>query len=140
MSKRILEIYALSVCFVSIGCLSIFGGIFLYTLVEISFPSKMIPSPRHYPPPIFSQNGTMTTPMFPGQPLPEISGPEVAENADEKNRQFQEERKRFEILEVERIRTESNMSIVRSIIIIFIASIVFVFHWRIAKRARNNDT
>ena len=75
----------------------------------------------------------------PNQPLAEISAPKIAENSDEKNRRLQEEQKHFERSSVKRMRAESTLSLVRSIIIIFIAAIVFVFHWRIAKLARNNE-
>lgn len=141
MNKRLLEIYALSVCFVSVGCLSIFSGIFLYGLVEISFPSTINSSRMYYPSPIFNQSGIVTTPIFPGQPLPRISRAEAIINNAEENGQLLKKQKQFEKLETERVQAESMLSIARSIIVILIASIVFIFHWRIAKRARSgNDT
>lgn len=130
MNKRLLEVYALSVCFVSIGCLSIFSGIFLYGLVEISFPSAMKPIYLP-PPPIFTQSGAGTAPSLPMQ--------EIKSNA-ERNENLIEEQKRFEKKQDERMEAESIKSIVRSIIIVFIASLVFIFHRRIAKDARSNET
>ncbi|MDQ6954043.1 MAG: hypothetical protein Q9M20_01195 [Mariprofundaceae bacterium] len=145
MNNRFLEVYALSVCFVSISCLSIFCGIFLYSLVEISFPSTINSSRLHYPP-VFSQSDIMTAPIFPDQPLPvqplpETASSEAMESNAKINWQLQEDQKLFEKLETERLKEESIMSIVRSIIVILIASIIFNFHWRIAKQARSgNDT
>jgi len=140
MNKRLLEIYALSVCFVSMGCLSIFFGIFLYSIVEISFPSTMISSSIFYPPPPFSQSGVMTFPAIPGQPLQVVPLEAIEKNNSDQNKQLQKEKERFQNLAVERMKAESIMSIIRSLIVVFIASTVFFFHWGIAKQARaDND-
>jgi len=130
MNKLLLEVYALSVCFVSVGCLSIFSGIFLYSLVEISFPSVM--KPLYLPPPlIFTQSGVNIAPAFPVQ--------KIKSNA-ERSGSLEEQQKRFENNQEERMKAESFKSIVRSIIIVLIASLVFIFHWRIAKDARSSET
>ncbi len=138
MNKQLLEIYALSVCFVSIGCLSIFTGVFLYSLVAVSFPSTMSPSHMYYPPPVISHNGIVTSPIFAEQSLSGISNAEVIANNVENNHPHQEPQKQFEELAAKRMKRESTMSMVRSSIIVLIASIVFAFHWRIAKHARNS--
>jgi len=91
---------------------------------------------RMYPPSMITQSGIMTAPVFPGQPLPVVPINESMDNNVYKNKRFQEERERFQKLEFERMHIESMMSIVRSVIIVFISSIVFFFHWRIAKQAR----
>jgi len=135
MNRHLLEIYALSVCFVSMSCLSIFFGIFLYNIVEISFPSTMISSRLFYPPP-FSQSGVMTFPATPGQPLHVAPLETIEKNSPDKNKQLQKEKERFQSLATERMKAESMMSITRSMIVVLIASIVFFFHWRIAKQAR----
>lgn len=138
MNKQLLEVYALSVCFVSIGCLSIFTGIFLYSLVGVSFPSTMN-SPRMYqPPPVVIHNGMVTSPLFAEQSLSGISSAEVIANNVENNHPRQASQKQFEELAAKQMKTESIMSMVRSAIIVLIASIVFVFHWRIAKQARSS--
>lgn len=134
MNKRIMEIYALSVCFVSVGCLSIFGGILLYSFVELAFPETANSSRMYNQPPIFSQSGLSTVPLFPGQPLPEIVS---NDRSIEEDQRFEKESKRFEFLERKRLEAESFMSIARSLIAILIASIVFTLHWLIAKKSRN---
>lgn len=98
-------------------------------------------SRMHYSPPVFNQSGVVTTPIFPGQPLPGISSAEAIGNNTEKNRQFQEKQKQLEKLEDELVQAESIMSIAKSIIVVLIASIIFIIHWRVAKQARSgNDT
>lgn len=138
MNKQLLEVYALSVCFVSIGCLSIFTGIFLYSLVGISFPSTMNSSRMYHPPPVVIHNGMVTSPLFAEQSLSGISSAEVIANNVENNHPRQASQKQFEELAAKQMKIESIMSMVRSAIIVLIASIVFVFHWRIAKQARSS--
>ena len=139
MNKKLLEIYALSVCFVSMGCLSIFSGMFLYNAIEISFPSTMNSSRMYYPPQ-FSSHGVMNInpeiPIVAGQPLPPPPVRETIGSDDERNKLIQEKNKRNLEMVKKRIKAESIMSMVRSFIIVLIASVVFVSHWRIAKRAR----
>jgi hypothetical protein len=48
MNKQLLEIYGLSVCFISTACLTIFSGILLYSLTELAFPQLMQDSPIPY--------------------------------------------------------------------------------------------
>jgi len=140
MNKKLLETYALSVCFVSMGCLSIFSGIFLYSIVEVSFPEEMNPSRMHYPPQFYNQ-GTVnihpTVPLVAGQRLPPMPAQqESAINADEINTLINENRTQRIAIERGHIKSESIMSMVRSAIVVLISSIVFAFHWRIAKSAR----
>lgn len=138
MNKQLLEGYALSVCFVSVGCLSIFAGIFLYSLVGVSFPSTMNSSRMYYPPPVFSHNGVVTSPILAEQSLSGISSAEVITDGIENNNQRQASQKQFEERAAKQMKTASIMSMVRSAIIVLIASIVFAFHWRIAKQARSS--
>ncbi len=140
MNKSLLEVYGLSVCFVSMGCLCIFSGILLYSLVELAFPSMMNRPGMHYPPQ-FSSHGVVAIrpdiPPMAGRPLPALSERERIKNNDETNRRLEQEQKRNSERAVKYMRAESTMSMVRSVIILLIASIVFAFHWRIAKQARN---
>ncbi len=139
MNKKLLETYALSVCFVSMGCLSIFSGMFLYKVVEVSFPSTMNSSRMYYPPQL-SRHGVMNInpeiAIVAGQPLAPPPVREVIGSDDERNKLMQENNKRNLEMAKKRMKAESIMSMVRSFIIVLIASVVFVFHWRIAKRAR----
>ena len=121
MNKKLLETYALSVCFVSMGCLSIFSGMFLYKVVEVSFPSTMNSSRMHYPPQ-FSSHGVMNinpeTPIVAGQPLPPPPVRETIGSDDEKNKLIQENNKRNLEMAKKRMKEESIMSMVRSFIIV----------------------
>lgn len=139
MNEKLLQMYALSVCFVSMGCLSIFSGIFLYNAVEVSFPSTMNAPIMHYPPTQFYNHGvTSINPATPlgGQPLPPPPVQKTITSDDERDKLIQENNKRNLEMAEQRMRTDSIMSMVRSLIIVLIASVVFFFHWRIAKRAR----
>lgn len=136
MNKRLLEVYALSVCFVSMICLSIFSGILLYSIIELSFPSLTNFTRVYYSPPVYSEIEMSTAAAFPGQVPPEFSTSVDVGNNPDINKPSQDEQKRFEELEIKRVKAESIMSIIRSIIVIFITSIIFFFHWRIAKKAR----
>ncbi len=127
MSTRLLEIYALAVCFVSVGCLSIVSGLLIYTLVEIAFPSIIAPPPVLFPPPHvieYQQSGTNTGVAM---PVP----PEPLENL--------EKTKQFRAMEVERMKKESVASVVKYTVILLVASIVFWVHWGIARQARENN-
>jgi len=142
MNKKILEIYALSVCFVSMGCLSIFSGIFLYNAVKISFPSTMNSSAMYYPPQ-FSSHGIINInpeiPIVAGQPLPSPPVRQIVGSDDERGKLIQENNKRNSEMAKKLMKAESIMSLVRSFIIVLIASVVFVSHWSIAKKSREYD-
>lgn len=118
-------------------CLSIFSGIFLYALAELSFPSAM--TPTRYPPPFPPQ--MMGAPTFPGQGLSVSSGSGKvsAESIEEKNKRLEEDQKRYEEREKEWVRLDSIKSAVRSVIVMLITSLVFFFHWRIAKKVRGEN-
>jgi len=139
MNKKLLEIYALSVCFVAMGCLSIFTGIFLYSVAELSFPSTMNSSRMAYPPQYSSHGVVNIHPVLPimaGQPLSPPSVRGVILSDDERNKLIQDNHKRNLEVTEKRMKIESIRSVVRSFIIVLITSVVFFFHWRIAKRAR----
>ena len=147
MNKSLLEIYALSICFVSVGCMSIFGGVLLFSLVELFLPTPVAFPPIHYPPPIYMQNGAGTVSVNPELTLPRMANQTSKSNSDVTNdidintKKIEEQQKRFEAMETERMKVESTRSIIRYIIILLVASFVFTFHWRMAKRVRtNNDT
>jgi hypothetical protein len=126
MSTRLLEIYALAVCFVSVGCISIVSGLLIYTLVEITFPSIIAPPAVLYPPPIveFQQSGTNTGAAI---PVP----PEPFENL--------EKTKQFRRMEIDRMKKEAVAGVIKYIVILLVAAIVFWIHWGIARQARENN-
>lgn len=152
MNKGLLEIYGLSVCFVCVACLSIFTGIFLYTLVELALPQEPDDIPMFYPATMSSQGDMMATqmrvsPSF-GQRHYAQSG--TSQGAQETNskplsltQQQALQQKRAAIIKADqqrarqRVQSRTIMSLVRSFIVLLIASLVFITHWQIAKKARN---
>ena len=84
-----------------------------------------------YTPPSVMQHGSINTAIPPDA----ITLPEEHRNRIQGHHSEQANRTSFAI---DSQRTESIMSAVRAIIIILIASIVFIFHWRIAKQARDS--
>ena len=140
MNKGLLEIYALSVCFVSVGCLSIFGGIFLFSLVELAFPTSRSFPPVHYPPPIYGQQGVGSFPVPFNQQLSISDDNRLIDLPKESTQKRVKQQKQFEKIESERMRARDIKGITRYFIIIFIASIVFTLHWRMAKQARIDDS
>ena len=155
MNKALLEIYGLSVCFVCVACLSIFTGIFLYTLVELAFPQHNNDMPMFYPTAISSQGDVFAAEMTVGSGFAQRryiqSGTnQSAQAAQAKPLSLAEQKalqqKRAAIIKADqqraRERTQSRtiMSLVRSFIVLLIASLVFTVHWQIAKKARNKTT
>ncbi|MDC9729552.1 MAG: hypothetical protein PSN04_09555 [Methyloprofundus sp.] len=125
MNKKLLEIYGLSVCFISTACLTIFSGILLYSLVEIAFPSFMqepVTGLRYYPAhmPSSQNNNQVETPFI---------------KKDNSDCTTPVQR----ISHTDYTRSLSIKSIIRSLIVIFVTSLVYFIHWRLAKNARNDS-
>jgi len=140
MNKSLLEIYALSICFVSIGCMSIFGGVLLFTIAEQFLPIPSEFPSMHYPPPMYMQYGTGIQ-VGAENPLPRIANQAPENNREISADKIAEEQKKYEKIQKERIKVEAIRSTIRYIIILIVASFVFIFHWRMAKMARlDNDT
>ncbi len=141
MNKSLLEIYALSICFVSIGCMSIFGGVLLFTIAEQFLPVPSEFPPMHYPPPIYMQHGTGSVHVDAENLLPRIANQVSENNRKISADKMAEEQKKYEKTQMERIKVEAIRSTIRYIIILIVASFVFIFHWRMAKMVRlDNDT
>jgi len=125
MNKKLLEIYGLSVCFISTACLTIFSGILLYSLVEVAFPSFMqepVTGMRYYP-----------THITTTQNNDQAVNPFIAEENTDCITATQK------IPHTEYSRNMIIKSIIRSLIVIFVTSLVFFIHWRLAKHARNDS-
>jgi hypothetical protein len=117
--------------------MSIFSGILLFSLVELAFPTPMSFPPAHYPPLMHVQHGQGNFPVSFNQQLPEQGDQGLTKNSDENaQKRREQEQNQFEKIETERMRVSEIKSIIRFVIIIFIASTIFAFHWRMAKQAR----
>jgi hypothetical protein len=144
MNKSLLEIYALSVCFVSVACLSIFSGILLYSLVELVLPFDSDAALNYYPVPIQHQQGFALSEARSGQMFAKSmtnKGVTIDMLSPEQQQALQQrrEKQQKQIAQHQQTRHQSNniKSTIRSLIVVFIASIVFYLHWTIAKKARN---
>lgn len=119
MKKGLLEIYALSVCFVALVCFVISLGIGIYDIVEITSPEFTL---RTY---VYEKHQTnkMFTRNWPeGKPL--LSDEEITK-----------QRKESYTIAIRTERRDALQSFTRVTIIILIDIVVFFVHWKIAKRA-----
>jgi len=131
MKKSILEIYALLVCFVTMCCFVICLGIGLYDVIEMTNPEFTIEAAayeRFQDDELYKEEFDQLRKDFPdgAEKPPRMSDDEVS----------QKRKKNYEI----KLRTEKRkavQSLVQIIIILCINTVVFIFHWRIAKYARD---
>ncbi|MGR8978907.1 MAG: hypothetical protein ACU84H_02280 [Gammaproteobacteria bacterium] len=132
MRKTIIEIYALAVCFFSVACLVITLGIALYDLVGIAAPAFTLDTrdyERHQSDQAFLESGGTTTHIV------RVEGGERREEIRSATDSANLPKKREESFQ-RALKTEqrsAGQSLVRSTIIMIIASIVFMIHWRLAK-------
>ncbi len=131
MKKTVIEIYAMAVCFVAVVCLVISLGIGLYDLVEISNPEFTISS--------YEYKKHQSNESF----LKGDCGKEKETLVDKKIPTDEEiTRQRLasfqNLIAIERRDAFQSLTLVSIILILNI--ILFFIHWRIAKRARNNES
>lgn len=122
MKKSLLEIYALAVCFVTVVCFVIALGIGLYDLVQLSNPEFTLSSyefERHQSNEAFTRNW-----------------PKDKELPSEE--ELTKRRKQSYSLALLSERRSALQSLVQVFIILVIDVVVFLVHWRLAKRARES--
>ncbi len=126
MKKSLLEIYALAVCFATVVCFVISLGIGIYDLVQITNPEFTLSS---YEFKRYQTNDAFWNkcPSWEKRDKERTRPPE-----DELTKQRKESFQRA--LQAE--QRDAFQSFTQVAIIIFISAIVFLIHWRIAKRAR----
>ena len=129
MKKSILEIYALAVCFVALGCLVIALGIGVYDLIQIANPEFTLNAyeyERHQSNQAFRGSpGRALRGFAPGIPV------EPRQRPDEEITQQREESYQA-ALRSERRR--GMQSLIRIVIILVIDVLVFVPHWLLVRR------
>jgi len=135
MRRTLVEIYALAVCFFSVACLAITLGIALYDIVEIAAPAFTVDAheyERHQSDQAFLESGGSTKHIVRiegGERVEEIQqGTESTDVAKKRELSFQR------ALGAE--RRGAGQSLVRTAIILLIASLVFMIHWRIARHGQ----
>lgn len=119
MKKPVLEIYTMTVCFVTLMCFTIALGVAIYDIVKISDPGFTLPShvyERHQ------------------------SNDAFVKNADEQYSQEKITRLREDSYEValQAEKRSGVQSMVLALIIMLIDVAVFLPHWYIAKRVRES--
>jgi len=126
VNKQLLEIYGLSICFISTACLTIFSGILLYSVTELAFPQLMQDKPLPYNFPVEVE---VTTPQKSEQGVNPFLPKEVTNCSQRISSQYH----------LSYARSLAIRSIIRSLIVILVTSLVFFIHWRLAKHARNSS-
>ncbi len=129
MKKSSLEIYALAVCFVALGCLVIALGIGVYDLIQIANPEFTLNAyeyERHQSNQAFRGSpGRALRGIAPGIPVEPRQRPEE-EITQQREESYQA------ALRSERRR--GMQSLIRIVIILVIDVLVFVPHWLLARR------
>ncbi len=135
MKKTILEIYALTVCFVTVVCFVATLGVALYSVLEVINPDFTIDSWQ------YAQHQTNDAywkrysepPILIGPAGQEIQG-EKKVRPSESELTKQREASYAEVLSSE--RRSGAQTLVKCIIILLINTVVFTLHWFIARRAQ----
>ena len=129
MKKSILEIYALAVCFAAIVCFVITLGISTYDIVEIVNPEFTMSS--------YAYNRHQSNDAY------WKSGDNCGEDDKKGQRPADEELTKQRLASYQQsIKSEQRdafQSFIQSLIILIIAVIVFLIHWRLARRSRESN-
>lgn len=123
MKKSLLEIYALAVCFVTIICFAVSLGVGLYDVLEMSAPKFTLKSSdfeKHQTNEAFTRGWN-----------------------EERRKKYTEEeianlREASYQVALAKEKRDAVQSLIRIIIIMLIDIVIFVIHWKIAKRARES--
>ena len=122
MKKSLLEIYSLAVCFVTIICAAVALGIGVYDILEISNPELTLKS-RQY-------QRHQTNEAF------------TRRWSEDKEKPSEEEitriREKSYSVALESEKRDGVQSFIRVIIILLIDMAIFIVHWKLARRTREN--
>lgn len=121
MKHRILEIYAMAVCFVSMAIFAIYLGVAIYDLVEISYPEFTM-SARNYE---RHQTNDKFTNGWEVDKLEKYTDDEITAQRE----------KSFELELKAEVRT-AVQSLIQNVIVVFIVMVVFIPHWILSRKAR----
>ena len=129
MKKSILEVYALAVCFTAIICFVVALGISIYDFIQIVNPEFTLSS--------YKYNRHQSNDAF------WAGTGDCGSDDKEKQRPNEEEltKKRLTSYQhaIKAERRDAFQSITLASIILAIDTILFLVHWRVAKRARESN-
>ena len=126
MKKSIVEIYGLAVCFATIVCFVISLGIGIYDIVEIMNPEFTM---KYY---AYDKHQTNDA-FWKGKYSRDKKKPRPSEEELTKQRE-----KSFQH-EIKKEQRNAFQSLTQILIILVINALVFIIHWRIARRARESN-
>lgn len=135
MRRTLVEIYALAVCFFSVACLAITLGIALYDLVGIAAPAFTLDArdyERHQSDQAFLESGRTTTHIVRVEGGERIEEIRKATDSTDLTKKREESFQRALAAE----RRGAGQSLVRAGIILLIACLVFMLHWRLARNGQ----
>ena len=129
MKRNLLELYALAVCFFTVACFAIALGVGLYASVGIANPSLTINSvsySQHQTNDAYwaSCGGRFCTP-----------DDKKKEKPTEVDLTKQREESFDRVLANE--RRDATQTVIKTMIVVLIDLAIFLFHWVVARRARN---
>lgn len=135
MRRLPVEIYALTVCFFTVGCFSITFGIALYDLVQIAAPEFTLSAAEYQR---HQSDQAFQSYIGPRQVVTVMEGKTVAEETPPASSSAEITRRRLESFRrvVDAERHSGAQSLVRVSIIMLVAALVFFLHWRLAAYAR----
>jgi hypothetical protein len=134
MKKSWLEIYGLAVCFFTVACFVVVLGIATWDVVKIQVPEFTIASSdwqRHQSDELFKES-LIDKHRYRDDKKDKYIPPAGKALTEARERSFAQE--------ISSERRDGFQDLVRNLIILFIDLGVFFLHWKIAARARKNES
>ena len=139
MKKTVLEIYTMAVCFITVVCFVISLGFGIYGAIGIFSPEFTMNSyvyMQHQTNDDFwGGGGPMGLPPPPIFPESNVKAPERPSEPE-----LTKKREASYVRAIANERRDNVQNVVKALIVIFIDSAVFGFHWFIARRVRETAT
>ena len=130
MKRTILEIYALAVCFISVVCFAVALGLACYGVIGLVNPEFTMSSW------VYAQH--QTNDAFWNRPTGPYRGNDEKMKQRPIDSDLARQREQSYARAVANERRDSTQVVVKTMIVILIDLMVFLFHWFIARRARTN--
>jgi hypothetical protein len=131
LKKSILEVYAMAVCFVCVLCFVVSAGLAMYGLVGMANPEFTMSS--------WTYGQHQTNDAFVAGP-PEF--PRIGEGEQRRERPPEAELTQKRVDSFARAiaseRRASAQTVVKTVIVMLIDLLVFLFHWYVGRRARES--